>query len=157
MCAISSCGPTSRDYLAGSGRFAERWRGGLWSHFELTAADDRTVVTQTGAGELEHLDLLGADVALTGVVAGDPVVVRANFYPAWRATLGDTSVPLYASGGQLAFRAPRSGDYVVRLDYPKYASLSVLALLFARSRHGLPDVERLRPPTAAAQTQLAGA
>jgi len=119
----------SRNYLARNQHFTERWRGGRWSHFELTGADDRTVVTQTGAGELEHLDLLGADVALTGVVAGDPVVVRANFYPAWRATLGDTSVPLYASGGQLAFRAPRSGDYVVRLDYPKYASLSVLALL----------------------------
>ena len=29
----------SRDYLARSGRFVERWRGAPWSQFELVDAD----------------------------------------------------------------------------------------------------------------------
>src|SRR6185436_3490107 len=32
----------SRDYLAGSGRFAEQWRHGRWSDFELRDADVRS-------------------------------------------------------------------------------------------------------------------
>jgi hypothetical protein len=120
---------TSRAYLARSGRFVERWRGGRWSHFELLGADGRSVVTTNGSGALQHLDFLGADVALVNAKAGDPVVVRANYYPAWQALVNDRDVPLYSSEGQLAFRAPRDGSYVVRLEYPRYRWLSLLAIL----------------------------
>jgi hypothetical protein len=118
----------SRVYLAGSGRFVERWRGGLWSHFELTGADVRSVATASGRGQLSNLDFLGGDVGLVDVAAGDPVVIRTNYYPAWRAYAGDGEVPLYSSGSQLAFRAPKSGSYVVRLAYPRYRWLSFGAL-----------------------------
>jgi hypothetical protein len=118
----------SRDYLAGSGRFVERWRGGLWSHFELTGADLRSVVTTSGGGRLSHLDFLGGDVELFDARAGEPVVIRTNYYPAWRAYEGDREVPLYSSDRQLAFRAPKSGSSVVRLEYPRYRWLSLLAL-----------------------------
>ena len=119
----------SRDYLNASGRFSERWRGGLWSHFELTDPDPRAVVVPGGEGELRNLDFLGGDVLVRQARAGDPVVVRTNFYPAWRATSAGRDVPLFESGGQLAFRAPAAGDFIVRLDYPRYHALSVLALL----------------------------
>jgi hypothetical protein len=119
---------TSRNYLARSGRFVERWRGGRWSHFELLDSDVRSVVTSSGSGELQHLDFLGAEVALTSAKAGDPVVVRANYYPAWRAFVNDTAVPLYSAQGQLAFRAPREGSYVVRLEYPRYRWLLLIAM-----------------------------
>jgi len=69
---------TSRNYLARSGHFVERWRGGRWSHFELIDPDVRSVVMSSGSGELQHLDFLGAEVALTRAHAGEPVVVRAN-------------------------------------------------------------------------------
>ena len=118
---------TSRSYLARSGRFIERWRGGRWSHFELADADLRSVVMASGSGALQHLDFLGADVALANARAGEPVVVRANYYPAWRAFVNDAEVPLYSADGQLAFRAPRDGSYVVRLEYPRYRWLSLLA------------------------------
>ena len=72
----------SRDYLATSGRFVERWREGRWSQFERPESDVRSVVTVSGGGTLGNLDFLGADVALTGVKAGEPVVVRANYYAA---------------------------------------------------------------------------
>jgi hypothetical protein len=68
-------------------------------------------------------------VRLSGVERGTPVVVRAHYYPAWRAYAAGTEVPLYAMDGQLAFRAPLAGDYVVRLEYPRYHELSVLALI----------------------------
>jgi hypothetical protein len=84
-----SCGPTPcADYLAGSGLFAERWRGGRWSQFEVNGVDTRSVVTATGTGRLRNLDFLGGEVELTGITAGAPVRVRANYYPAWRARLG---------------------------------------------------------------------
>jgi hypothetical protein len=119
----------TRVYLAASGQFVERWRDDTWSHFQLTESDIRSVVTTTGSGRLGNLDFLGGDVELVDVVAADPVVIRANYYPAWRAYAGESDVPLYESGGQLAFRAPRSGSYTVRLVYPRYRWLSVLALL----------------------------
>jgi hypothetical protein len=118
----------SREYLERSGGFVERWRGGRWSHFELTDSDVRSVVTSRGSARLRNLDFLGADVDLVNVRAGDAVIVRTNYYPAWRAHLGDREVALYSNGGQLAFRAPQSGSYVVRLDYPRYRWLSIVAL-----------------------------
>jgi hypothetical protein len=118
----------SRQYLARSGRFIERWRGGHWSHFELAGADVRSVVIATGHARLRDLDVLGATIDLTGVRAGEKVIVRANYYPAWRARVDDQDVPLFASDGQLAFRSPRSGRYVVRLEYPRYRWLSAGAL-----------------------------
>ena len=80
-----------------------------------------------GAGDLRALDLFGGDVALTDAVAGDRIVVRTNFYPAWRARRGDTAVPLYDAGGQLAFDAPASGSFVVHLEYPRYRALNAAA------------------------------
>jgi len=120
---------TSRNYLARGGHFVEQWRGGRWSEFEMTDPDVRSVVTARGSGELRSLDLLGADVALADVKAGDPVVVRANYYPAWRAFVDRQEVSLGNSNGQLAFTAPRDGSYVVRLEYPRYRWLSAIALL----------------------------
>jgi hypothetical protein len=119
----------SRDYLAKSGSFDERWRGGLWSHFELREPDGRSVVTLHGRGELRAPDLFGGDVALTDVVSGDRIVVRTNFYPAWRARNDAVAVPVYDAGGQLAFDAPASGSYVVRLEYPRYRALNIGAAI----------------------------
>jgi hypothetical protein len=119
----------SRAYLTQSGRFVERWRGDLWSHFELPDADSRSAVTSSGTARLHHVDFLGADVELVNATAGEAVVVRANYYPAWRASVGDHDVALFSSEGQLAFRAPASGDYVVRLEYPRYRWLSIIALM----------------------------
>jgi hypothetical protein len=120
-----------RDYLAGSGLFTERWRGGRWSQFEVNGVDTRSVVTATGTGRLRNLDFLGGEVELTGITAGAPVRVRANYYPAWRARLGDRDVPLHAADGQIEFAAPDSGSYVVRLEYPRYRWLSIAAIVAA--------------------------
>lgn len=119
----------TRDYLAGNSRFVERWRDGLWSHFELDNADVRAVVTSTGTGRLTHLDWLGADVELENVVAGEPVVIRTNYYPAWSAFTDTRAVPLFASDRQLAFNAPADGSYVVQLKYPRRPWLPVVGAL----------------------------
>ena len=57
------------------------------------------------------MDFLGADVALTGV-AGEPVVVRANYYPAWRAWDGDREVPLHRV--PVSWRSALPGTAVTR-------------------------------------------
>ena len=118
----------SRSYLA-AGPYVERWRDGVWSEFELLDADVRSAAAVHGTARLTHLDPLGADVELDGVVAGEPIVVRTNYYPAWEARAGDQPVALFSEKGQLAFAAPSSGSYVVRLDYPKRRALSLIALM----------------------------
>ncbi len=118
----------SREYLRRSGSFTEQWRGGLWSEFVLPDVDTRSAVTAAGSARLARLDFLGGDVELQDVTAGSPVVLRTNYYPAWRAYLGERSVPLFDQDGQLAFRAPESGSYVVRLEYPRYQWISLLAI-----------------------------
>jgi hypothetical protein len=118
----------SRNYLAGDARFVERWRGGRWSHFERVNADARSVVTISGTGGLNNLDFLGADVELAGVKAGEPVLVRASYYPAWRAHVEGAGVELFEQDGQLAFRAPRDGTYTVRFEYPRYRIVSLIAI-----------------------------
>jgi hypothetical protein len=80
------------------------------------------------SGALQNLDFLGGEVALAHARAGEPVIVRANYYPAWRAFVEEQAVPLYSANGQLAFRAPRAGTYVVRLEYPRYGWLSLIAI-----------------------------
>jgi hypothetical protein len=119
----------TRDYLARSGRFSEAWRDGLWSEFAMHDADTRSVVVPRGGAVLEHLDMFGGDVRVADVGAGDPVVIRAHYYPAWRASLDGAGVPLESLDGQLAFRAPRAGSYVVRLAYPRYRGVLLFSLI----------------------------
>jgi hypothetical protein len=118
----------ARKYLASSDRFAERWRAGRWSDFELMDADVRSAVIQKGAATLTHLDFLGADAELTDAVAGDEVIVRTRYYPAWTASANGTPVALYDHDGQLAFRAPSAGTYTVALAYPRRRWLSLGAV-----------------------------
>jgi hypothetical protein len=60
---------------------------------------------------------------------GERVVIRMNYFPAWRAYLDDIEVPVYGDDGQLAFDAPRDGEYVVDLKYPRRRALIAMALL----------------------------
>lgn len=119
----------TRTYLAANARFVERWREGRWSHFELEAADDRSIVTSQGTGRLTNLDLLGAKVELTNVIAGEPIVIRTNYYPAWEAFVDGRPVPLFSRDRQLAFSAPADGSYVVELRYPKRPWLPLVAVI----------------------------
>jgi hypothetical protein len=119
----------TRGYLAADHNFTERWRQDTWSHFELADADARSVVATQGTGQLTNLDLLGASVQLTNVVAGEPIVIRTNYYPAWEAFADGRPVPLFSNDRQLAFKAPASGSYVVTLSYPKRPWLPLVAVI----------------------------
>jgi hypothetical protein len=119
----------TRRYLdAASEHFTRRWSHGRWVEYELRDADPRVVVAQAGGGTLENLHLLGGDIRLEGVRAGDEVVVRMNYFPAWRGHLDGRDVELFQVDGQLAFVAPADGSYVVALEYPRRRALIVLAL-----------------------------
>ena len=85
-------------------------------------------VTQNGTGWLEPVDQLAGRVHLAGVTAGTPIVVRMNYFPAWRAAAGSQPILLRSQDGQVAFDAPASGDYVVDLTYPARRGLLVLGL-----------------------------
>jgi hypothetical protein len=110
----------SRNRLANSTAFDLRWSTGRWHHFELRDADLRSVATPTGSGRLHALDPLGATIDLEDVTAGERVVIRTNYYPAWRLTGPHGPVPTLDVDGQLAFDAPASGDLTLQLSYPRY-------------------------------------
>jgi len=114
--------------LSGSDAFTEQWQHGRWRLFRVREPDFRSVVSASGAGDLRGLDPLSAEVHLTSVHAGDLVVVRTNFYPAWQIRYGGERVPIVDVHGQLGFHAPSNGDYVVKLVYPRRPWLLALAL-----------------------------
>ena len=100
------------------------------------------MATAHGEGRLTRYDALGATVSLSGVMAGDLVVVRTNYFPAWLAASDGRPIGLFASDGQLAFRAPRDGSYDVTLTYPRRpwllagAMVCVVVGAFALSKAG---------------------
>jgi hypothetical protein len=120
--------PTSIGYLDADSRFERVWTDAPWTQFRLTDADVREVVMPSGTGHLEGLHPFGGDVVLEGVRAGDPVVVRTNFHPAWSAGSAGHPVLLHDSDGQLSFAAPCDGNCRVTLAYPVRRGLIPLAL-----------------------------
>ena len=81
------------------------------------------------AARCEHLDFLGAEVALVDARGRRPGRRARELLPrVARVRRTTAEVPLSSAEGQLAFRAPRDGSYVVRLEYPRYAWLSAMAL-----------------------------
>lgn len=133
----------STAFFSSQPMYARRWSHGRWTAFEFLEADPRDVAVPRGTGRLVARDWLGATLSLAGVHAGDEVVVRTNFYPAWTAVCDGASVALHASDGQLAFRAPRDGTYDVALVYPRRPWL--LAVALGAIAAGLLGCARLTP------------
>jgi hypothetical protein len=83
-------------------------------------------------GRLEVADTRSREYAAQNggprFILAQTVIVRTNFYPAWRATAGGRDLVLLDRGGQLAFTAPADGDFTIRLEYPRYRGLSLTAL-----------------------------
>ncbi|HEY2434491.1 MAG TPA: hypothetical protein VGI12_17590 [Vicinamibacterales bacterium] len=108
--------------------FTRKWSSGRWIQYELADADERSVAVETGAGRLVSSTPLDARVALSGVRRDETVVVRTNYFPAWRADAAGADVSLFPLDGQLAFRAPRDGDYAVDFHYPRRTGLLLFAM-----------------------------
>lgn len=117
----------AKQFFSRSRHFSKRWESDGWQRFVMHNADTRSVVTQSGSGYLTDLDPLGGRVLLEDVTAGTQVVARTNYYPAWSGRTAFASVPLFAVNGQLAFHAPQSGSYEVRLEYPRRIGLTLAA------------------------------
>ena len=87
---------------------------GRWQHYEYVRPP-----LEPGPGRLASYSPLGGMVRVTGAHRGEVVTVRTNFHPAWRARMEGRVVPLFDADRQLAFAAPRDGDYDVELVYPR--------------------------------------
>jgi hypothetical protein len=118
----------AKRYLRSSDSFAARWETARWQEFELLNADVRSAVAARGGAVLEGANPFGARVHLTNAHRGDPVIVRTNYHPAWRARAGTEYLELSDVDGQLAFPAPADGDSVVELEYPARRWLIPIAL-----------------------------
>ena len=117
--------PAAR-YLDGSPLFQLLEQEGRWRHYEYVRPP-----LEPGPGRLIRYDPFGGVVRVAGAQRGEIVTVRTNYHPAWRAQ-ARAAVSLFDAEGQLAFAAPRDGDYDVELVYPRRPWLipSALAALF---------------------------
>jgi hypothetical protein len=102
----------ARAFLDGSGVAASRESFGRWTRYVTTAAE------ASPGTAIVRRDPWGATVRIKGAQLDQVVRVRANYHPAWRARLEGRPLSLTAADGQLAFAAPRGGDYDVELEYP---------------------------------------
>lgn len=87
---------------------------GRWQHYEYIRPP-----LDPGPGRLASYSPLGGVVRIAAAQRGDVVTIRTHFHPAWRARIGKQAIPLFDADGQLAFAAPRDGDYDVELVYPR--------------------------------------
>ena len=109
----------TKAYLSSVSELQSTWSDERWEHFEIRGADVRGVVAATGSGRLDQRHPFGGSVTLDAARAGERVIVRMNYHPAWRAEFGGADVPLRNVNGQLAFESPFSGEGTVTLVYPR--------------------------------------
>ena len=109
----------SKRYFGGNAGYEKVLDGEWYSIYRLKDADARSVATEGGSGEVEYPDNFSAVVTLRDVPAGSRVVLRATYFPEWRAECDGKAVTLENADGQIAFAAP-SSDSAVRLTWPKY-------------------------------------
>ena len=133
----------AKRYLRDRPVFIARWRTERWQDFEFPMGDTRAVVTVGATATLTHITPLGAIVQLRGVREGDPVIVRTNYHPAWTARDEGREIAVRPVDAQLAFDAPRDGDYDVELVYP--ARRWLLPIAFASLLAGAWVIGRLHP------------
>jgi hypothetical protein len=117
----------SKQYFAALAAYRPVWSDGDWVIAEYLEADPRSVVVEHGEGRLEDQDYFAKRISLSGVSAGDTVVVRQNFFPTWKAYFAGKRVPVVNHDRQLGLIAPSSGSYDITMRFPKYHLFSVCA------------------------------
>jgi len=123
-------GTTKAHLLANPGFFENIWHDRCWIIFKVKGCDTKSaVVDDGGSAELIDRDFYEKLAVLTDVRQGSKVVLRSNYFPAWRAYYKSREVPLVDVDGQAGFFAPDSGSYVVTMKFPRYAALNILAFL----------------------------
>jgi hypothetical protein len=105
--------PVTR-FLDASPLFQLVEENGRWQHYQYV----RPPLDQ-GPGRLASYSPLGGVVRIAAAQRGEVVTIRTRFHPAWRARTGRQAISLFDADGQLAFAAPRDGDYDVELVYPR--------------------------------------
>jgi hypothetical protein len=105
---------SARRYLRASPLFNLLEDNGRWRHYEYVRPP-----LDPGPGRLVRYGPLGGVIRVRGAQRGEIVTVRTNYDRAWRARLQGQAVPVFDAEGQLAFAAPRDGDYDVELVYPR--------------------------------------
>ena len=108
----------ARAYFGDYGRYQEMMKGEQYAVYRFKDADPRSVATEGGTADVSYPDHFTAVVTLHDVPPGSPCVLRANYFPDWRAACNGAAVPLRNADGQIAFDAP-AADATVTLRFPR--------------------------------------
>ena len=106
--------------------FKKIWGEGDFVILEYLKADPGEIVMPSGYGRITHEDYFDRKVMLYGAKTGEEIIIRANYFPLWKGYSGNMEVGLYDKAGQVAFKAPADGDYLVTLKFSKLSSLALL-------------------------------
>jgi len=107
--------------------YQRMWSDKNWVVFRYLNADTRSVVTASGSGTLINKDPFEKQIILRNVAKNDEIIIRSNYLKQWQFSYPSSRVKLYEKNGQIAFKAPHSGSYTVKLAFPKYYFLSFIA------------------------------
>lgn len=120
----------AKDYFSGHPEhFTEIWRDGAFSIFRYRRDAACAAAPVEEKARIVEETYFTKRIALQDVAEGEQIVLRCNYFPAWKVSWNGQACPTHDERGQLAFRAPASGSYIVSLAFPRYAGLSVLALI----------------------------
>ncbi|MFA5356966.1 MAG: hypothetical protein WC301_06155 [Candidatus Omnitrophota bacterium] len=123
----------AREYLGNLPEFyLKEWEDEEWAVFQYRFARPQKglrLLQNRGMGELKDSDYFLKTMKLSGVNKDDIVVLKTNYFPAWKAFYKDKEVPVFDYDGQLAIKAPFDGDGTVIFRYPRYYFLSLLILI----------------------------
>jgi hypothetical protein len=137
----------TKQYFAGHPHFYEKaWQQkGDWVVFRFLNADTRdAVIEHGGEAKIADIDFYEKDILLSNCEKNSLVLLRTNYFPAWKAYFNNKEIPLANFNGQIGFRAPDSANYTVRLKYPRYAFLNILAAITLISS-GLLSYKKIMP------------
>lgn len=122
---------TTKKYFSDKTQFFEKiWHDVDWIIFKFRNSDIRSaVVDGKGQAEVIDNDFYEKQIMLFNCEKNSRIVVRSNYFPAWKGYYNNKEISVINFEGQIGFFAPDSGNYIVTMKYPRYTFFNILAIL----------------------------
>jgi len=108
--------------------YEEIWSDKEWVIYRYKYARPEPVSVKRGYGSVEHQDFYRKTLRLSDMLEGEEVLLKSNYFPAWKAYFNGKRVDLREKDRQVLFNAPANGSYSIKMVFPKYAPLSIVSI-----------------------------
>lgn len=105
------------------------WSRDEWDIYRYKSAKPESVTVRQGYGLVDHQDFYKKILYLNNMKKGEKVLLKSNYFPAWRMYFYDKEIHLEEKDRQVSFCAPEDGTYAVRMVFSKNVLSSILGIL----------------------------